>query len=254
MSPTAASRMAGRYQRQLAFGGIGPAGQRKLAASRVAIIGVGALGTAIANSLARAGVGFLRLVDPDRVEPSNLQRQCMFDEDDAAAGARKAEAAARHIALINSEVRTEPLVEKADAGNIDELCRGVDLVLDGADNFEVRFLANDACVRHGTPWIYGGVLADSGVTMNVLHGGPCLRCLMPEPPEPGSFATPETEGVLNQIVATIGNVEAVEALKILVGSPSVRRTLLSVSLWDASFQQVEVGPSASCPFHGSGRC
>lgn len=239
-----------RYQRQLAFAGIGPDGQRRLAASRAAIIGVGALGTSIANSLARAGVGFLRLVDPDRVEESNLQRQCLFDEADAASGAFKAEAAARHLSHINSGVAVEALVTRADASNVEALCRGMDLVLDGADNFAVRFLANDACQRLGVPWIYGGVLADSGVTMNVLPGGPCLRCLMPEPPEPGSYATPEAEGVLNQIVALIGNVEAVEAIKILVGSPGVRRSLLSVSLWDSSFSQTAIRPSDSCPFHG----
>lgn len=239
-----------RYQRQLAFRWIGAAGQRRLAGSRVAIIGVGALGTAIANSLARAGVGFLRLVDPDRVELSNLQRQCLFDEADADARAFKAEAAARRITRINGEIHTEPLVERADETNIDKLIDGIDLVLDGADNFDVRFAANDACQRLGVPWIYGGVLADSGVTMNVLPGGPCLRCLMPEAPAPGSYAGPETEGVLNQIVALIGNIEAAEAIKILLRSDAVRRTLLSVSLWDSSYLEIRVETSDSCPFHG----
>ncbi|MBN2874136.1 MAG: ThiF family adenylyltransferase [Spirochaetales bacterium] len=237
-----------RYQRQIAFLGIGSAGQARLSRARATIIGVGALGTAIANSLARAGFGFLRLVDGDRVEVSNLQRQTLFDESDAAAHAYKAEAAAAHIAAINAAVATEALVMRADSSSIDKLVQDVDVVLDGADNFDVRYLANDACRRLGIPWIYGGVLGDSGVTMNVLpESGPCLRCLMPDAPEPGTFPTTETVGILNQIVAVIGNLEAIEAMKIVVGSPDVRRSLVSISLWDASFHETMVERSPACP-------
>lgn len=240
-----------RYQRQIAFRGIGEPGQARLALARATIIGVGALGTAIANSLCRAGFGFIRLVDGDRIEESNLQRQMLFDEDDAAAGRYKAEAAAARLGRVNSAALIEPIVARADASNIEALVGDVDVVLDGSDNFEVRYLINDACRRLGVPWIYGGVLGDAGVTMNVLpRGGPCLRCLVPEPPEPGSFATPETVGVLNQITAIIGSVEAVEAMKIVLRSPDVRRSLLSVSLWDASFQEIAIEAGEACPVCG----
>ncbi|MBU0926403.1 MAG: ThiF family adenylyltransferase [Spirochaetes bacterium] len=239
-----------RYQRQLAFSGIGPAGQERLARARATVIGVGALGTAIANSLARAGFGFIRLVDPDRVEESNLQRQMLFDEDDAAAGVLKAEAAAARLQRVNSGVSIEPIAARADASNIDALVGDVDVTLDGTDNFEARYLVNDACARLGRPWVYGGVLADSGVSMNIVPGGPCLRCLIPEPPPAGSFATPETAGVLNQITAIIGSIEAVEAMKIVLGSPDVRRSLLSISLWDAQFNAIDVQRNPECPTCG----
>lgn len=239
-----------RYQRQTAFRGIGAEGQAALARARATVVGVGALGTAIANSLCRAGFGFLRLVDSDRVEESNLQRQMLFDEADAADGGYKAVAAAAHLARINSGVRVEPVVTRVDASNIEALARDVDVVLDGSDNFEVRYVINDACARLGVPWIYGGVLADSGVSMNILPGGPCLRCLIPEPPERGSFATPESAGVLNQITAVIGSIEAVEAMKIALRSPDVRRSMVSISLWDASAHFLDIEKSAGCPCCG----
>ncbi|PKL23470.1 MAG: thiamine biosynthesis protein ThiF [Spirochaetae bacterium HGW-Spirochaetae-3] len=240
-----------RYRRQVVFRGIGAEGQARLARARATIVGVGALGTAIANSLVRAGFGFVRLVDSDRVEESNLQRQMLFDEDDAAAGRFKVEAAASRLARINSATALEPRVLRVDASNVEGLVGDVDVVLDGSDNFDVRYAMNDACGRLGVPWIYGGVLGDSGVTMNVMpRDGPCLRCLMPEAPEPGSFATPETIGVLNQITAVIGSIEAVEAMKIVLGSPGPRRSLLSISLWDTSFQEITIEPSASCPICG----
>lgn len=239
-----------RYGRQIAFKGVGEAGQARLSRSRAAVIGVGALGTAIANSLARAGFGFVRLVDPDRVELGNLQRQALFDEDDAAAGSFKAEAAAARLARINSTVALEPIVARVDASNVDAIIGDVDVVLDGTDNFEARYLINDACHERRLPWIYGGVLGDSGVSMDVLPDGPCLRCLMPEPPEAGSYATTAEAGVLNQITAVIGSIEAAEAMKIALGSPHVRRTLVSISLWDASFNLVEVPRSRSCPLCG----
>lgn len=240
-----------RYQRQTAFGPIGPEGQARLSRGRVAIIGIGALGTAIANSLARAGTGFIRLVDSDRVEESNLQRQMLFDEADAAGHGYKAVAASMHLRAINSSITTEPVVVRADESNIESLIDDVDVVLDGADNFDIRYIANDACRRRGIPWIYGGVLADAGVTLNVLpDGGPCLRCLLPEPPRAGSFSTPEQSGVLNQITAIIGSIEALEAIKLLIGSPDVRRTLLSIDLWSSSFRQIEVSKDPDCPVCG----
>ena len=251
MSDDQGGMIPDRYQRQTAFGPIGPEGQARLARGRVAIIGMGALGTAIANSLARAGTGFIRLVDSDRVEESNLQRQMLFDEADAASHCYKAQAASRHLHAINSSITTEPVVVRADESNIEALIAGVDVVLDGADNFDIRYLANDACRRRGIPWIYGGVLADAGATMNVLpDGGPCLRCLVPAPPDPGSFSTPEQAGVLNQITAVIGSIEALEAMKVLVGSPDVRRTLLVIDLWCSSFRQIDVERNPACPICG----
>jgi len=245
---------AGRYQRQTAYAPIGPEGQRRLLEGRVAIIGAGALGTAIANSLARAGTGFIRLIDSDRVETSNLQRQMLFDETDASMHRYKAEAAAMHLRNINSSIVIEPIVTRADESTIGALIDDVDVVLDGADNFEIRYVANDACRRRGLPWIYGGVLADSGVTLNVLpDAGPCLRCLLPEPPAAGSFSTPERAGVLNQITAIIGSIEAIEAVKLLVGSPDVRRTLLSIDLWSSSFRQIAVSQDPDCPTCGGRR-
>jgi len=239
-----------RYQRQIAFKDIGEAGQASLRRGRATIIGVGALGTAIANSLARAGLGFLRLVDSDRIEESNLQRQMLFDEADARANSFKASAAARRLGQINSGIVIEPLVMRVNADNVVPLVSDVDVVLDGSDNFEVRYMINDACVRLGVPWIYGGVLADAGVSMNILPDGPCFRCLMPEKPETGSFATPETAGVLNQITGIIGSIEAVEAMKIVLGGKDVRRSLLSVSLWDAAFHTIDITPNPACPTCG----
>jgi adenylyltransferase/sulfurtransferase len=239
-----------RYQRQTVFAPIGPEGQARLSRGRVAIIGIGALGTMIANSLARAGVGFIRLIDSDRIEMSNLQRQMLFEETDATRHRYKVEAASRHLRGINSSIVIEPIIARADEATIDELIDDVDVVLDGADNFDIRYIANDTCRQRGLPWIYGGVLGDSGVTLNVLPDGPCLRCLLPEPPEPGAYATPEQAGVLNQITAVIGSIEALEAVKLLVGSPDVRRTLLSIDLWSSSFRQIEVSRNPDCPICG----
>ncbi len=241
-----------RYQRQTAFWGIGPSGQERLSTARATIIGLGALGTAIANSLARAGFGFLRLVDSDRVEESNLQRQMLFDEEDAAEGRYKVMAARSHLERINSRLRTEALVMRVDESNIDRLVDDVDVILDGSDNFELRYAINDAALRLGRPWIYGGVLADSGVSMNIIPGeGPCLRCLMPEIPVPGSFDTPERLGVLNQITAIIASVEAVEAIKVVLKSPDLRRSLFSISLWDASAHFVDIARNPACPACGA---
>jgi len=198
----------------------------------VAIVRVGALGTVVANALARAGLGRLRLIDRDYVEPSNLQRQILYTEEDARLGVPKAEAAARHLGLANSSVSIEPVVVHVNGGNAVELQKDMDVIVDGSDNFTLRFVVNDACLRLKKPWIYGGALGDSGVTMNILPGeGPCLRCLLSSPPSPGSQPTCASAGVLNMITGIIGNIEAAEAMKIALGSPEVRKTFLSLSLW-----------------------
>jgi adenylyltransferase/sulfurtransferase len=221
-----------RYSRQVLFHGIGAEGQQHLLASRVAIVGCGATGSTLAGLLARAGVGVLRIVDRDYVEPSNLQRQALFDEADAAESLPKAIAAARKIAAFNSDIVVEPRVADLTPANIEELLSGAQLMLDGTDNFETRYLVNDYAVRQRLPWIYAAAVGSYGVTMNVLPGETaCLACVFPEPPR-GSFETCDTAGILNSAASTVASIVATEALKFLVGArPAMRNTLLSFDLW-----------------------
>src|SRR3954451_22264301 len=205
-----------RYSRQMRFPGIGEAGQKKLLDSHVTLCGCGALGTVIANALVRAGVGHLRLVDRDFIETHNLQRQILFDENDVAANLPKAEAAARKLRAVNSSVTVEPVVTDIDRTNIEELCKDADLILDGTDNFEVRYLINDAAVKLGKPWVYGGSVGSHGPTMTLRPGEPpCLRCFFEAAPAPGEAGTCETAGVLSPVVNIIASFQATEALKLL---------------------------------------
>lgn len=235
-----------RYSRQVLFGGIGAEGQRKLAAARVAIVGCGATGSAIASLLARAGVGTLRIVDRDYVEPSNLQRQALFDEADAAESLPKAIAAARKIVAFNSQIVVEPQVADLTPGNIETLLAGVPLILDGTDNFETRYLLNDFAVSQFLPWIYTAAVGSYGVTLNVLPGKTaCLACIFPDAPR-GALETCETAGVLNSAVNLAASIAATEALKLLVGAEGrVRRTLLSFDVW--TNEQAEVGAARPRP-------
>src|SRR2546427_5978250 len=195
-----------RYSRQMRFYGIGEAGQQRLRDSHVTLCGCGALGTVLANALVRAGVGHLRLIDRDFIETSNLQRQVLFDEHDVAENLPKAEAAARKLGAINSAVHVEPIVTDIDRTNIVELCQDADLILDGTDNFEVRYLINDVAVKLNKPWIYGGCIGSHGQTMTILPGEtPCLRCVFEAAPAPGEGGTCETAGVR---AAIGGNVAA----------------------------------------------
>jgi len=221
-----------RYSRQMLFRGIGEAGQKKLLASRVAIVGCGATGSALASLLARAGVGTLRIVDRDYVEPSNLQRQTLFDESDAEQSLPKAIAAARRIASFNSQIVVEPKVADLTPDNVEGLLEGVQLILDGTDNFETRYLLNDYAVQAGSPWIYAAAVGSYGVTLNVLPGkSACLACMFPESPR-GMVETCETSGILNSAVTVVASIAATEALKMLVGAEErVRRTLLSWDVW-----------------------
>lgn len=243
-----------RYARQMIYPAIGESGQRALAASRVLLVGCGALGTHLADTLVRAGVGYLRVVDRDFVELHNLQRQVLFDEDDQARGIPKAIAAAEKLRRINSTVTIEPIVDDANAGNIAALCDGVDLILDGTDNFETRYLLNDAALRAGLPWVYGGVLAAYGMTMTILPGETaCLRCLFPDPPPPGEAPTCETAGVLGPAVAMIAAFQAAEALKVLVGArDAVNRDLLAVDVWRLTVDRLPATRQADCPTCGDG--
>jgi adenylyltransferase/sulfurtransferase len=244
----------GRHSRQVAFSGIGPEGQRKIAEARVAVVGLGALGTVIANGLARSGVGYLRLIDRDYVELSNLQRQLLYTEADAREGLPKAEAAARRLVEVDSGIELDPRVSDFGPERAEELIRNVDLVVDGTDNLETRFILNDACVKAKLPWIYGGAVMDHGATMDIIPGeGPCLRCLMPEPPEGQDLPTCASAGVLNPITGIIGNIEVVEALKLIVGTERPRKTYLAVSLWSTDFSECEVERDPACPCCGQRR-
>ncbi len=245
--------MAGleRYARQTLFTPIGKVGQERLGQASVAIIGCGALGTGLANNLCRAGVGRLLIADRDYIELNNLQRQILFDEEDIAQHLPKAVAAVNRLKRVNSAVRLEALVEDINADGIEGLVQEVDLVLDATDNFETRYLLNDACVKHQRPWIYSGVVASYGVTMNILPGEtPCLRCVFPEMPPPGSSATCDTVGVLNGIVAAITGVAATEALKILLNSERISREMFWLDLWENAGERIELPRQPECPTCG----
>lgn len=236
-----------RYQKQILFQPIGREGQERISESTVAVIGVGALGTVIAGNLCRAGVGHLLLIDRDFVEFSNLQRQILFDEEDARQRIPKAVAAANRLRAINSSVVVEPLIEDVTAGNIERIIGGCQVVLDGTDNLETRFLMNDACLKAGIPWVYGGALGASGMTMTIVPGKTaCLRCLVDQPPPPGAMPSCDTEGVLGAITGTIASIESAEALKLLVGAEP-RAGILHVDLWDGEFREAELEPRPGCP-------
>ncbi len=221
--------------------------------SRALIVGCGALGSVIANTLARAGVGFLRIVDRDFLEKSNLQRQVLYDEADVESGLPKAIAAANRLRQINSEIQIEPVVADVDASNIESLCNDVDVILDGSDNFEIRFLINDVSVKHAIPWIYGGCLGADGQTMTILPGeSACLNCLMLDgPPPPGTTPTCDSFGILSPIINVIASIQSSEAIKILSGNlKSVSRKLNVFALWDNDIRQLNVAnlrDQVDCP-------
>ncbi|MEK0314338.1 ThiF family adenylyltransferase [Cohnella sp. 56] len=248
----------GRYARQTRFAAFGPAGQQRLADATVAIVGVGALGCVSANHLARAGVGRLILIDRDIVELTNLQRQLLYDESDAAGGMPKALAAARRLATINSGVACEPCVVDLNAGNIETLLASADLALDGTDSFGIRYLLNEWSVKHAKPWIYGAAVGASGMTMTIRPGsdGPCLRCLFPQPPGSGSLDTCETAGVLAPIVDLIASVQAMEAIKLLGGyEEALHGSMLQTDLWHVGWQQLRIAGARrpDCPVCGQRR-
>ncbi len=241
-----------RYSRQMRFHGIAEAGQKKLLASRVTLCGCGALGTVLANSLVRAGVGFVRIIDRDFIETHNLQRQILFDEDDVTANLPKAEAAARKLRRINSEVTIEPIVTDIDHTNILDFVQDVDLILDGTDNFEVRYLVNDAAIKLNKPWVYGGAIGSVGQTMTILPGRtPCLRCVIETSPPPGMAATCETAGVLAPTINVIASLQSTEAFKILTGNlDQVNRELVYVDVWENEFRRFKISKlkdKVDCP-------
>jgi len=244
-----------RYSRQILFDPIGREGQERLLASRVLVVGCGALGTAHAEALARAGVGRLRLVDRDFIEPSNLQRQTMFTERDARERLPKAVACARHLKEINSEVEVEAEVSDVNRTNVERLLQDCDLVLDGTDNFSTRYLVNDACVKHKVNWIYGAAVSSYGVTMTVRpHTTPCLRCVFEEAPEAGSAPTCDTSGVIMPIISMVSAVQVTEALKLLTGhAESLHNSLMQLDVWRNEWRRIRLAePNEDCPVCAKG--
>lgn len=221
-----------RYSRQVLFPGIGEKGQRRLRESKIAIVGCGATGSALLSLLARGGVGTIRVIDRDYVEQSNLQRQTLFEEEDAKESLPKAIAAARRVAAFNSEIVVEPQVADLTPANAEKLLAGAEIILDGTDNFETRYLVNDFAVKNFVPWIYAAAVGSYGVTLNVIPGQTaCMACIFPDSPT-GFVETCETSGILNSAVNLISAVSATEALKMLVGAEAkLRRTLLSWDVW-----------------------
>ena len=244
-----------RYARQAALPEIGAAGQDRIAASHAVVVGCGALGTYQAQILARAGVGRITVVDRDFVERSNLQRQVLFTDADAAAQLPKAVAAERALRAINPAIEVRGVVDDLHSGDADDLLAGADVVCDGTDNFETRYVVNDWAVREGVPWIYGGVLGTSGLVLAILpRETPCLRCVFETPPAAGSLPTCETAGVLGSAVAIVAGLQSTEALKVLAGArDAVTRGMLAVEAWEGSWRRIDVGERrADCPACGRG--
>ena len=245
--------MDDRYSRQILFSEIGDEGQRRLLAARILIIGCGALGSAHAESLARAGVGHLRIVDRDFVEPSNLQRQTMFTESDAEKRLPKAIAAANHLREINSTVEIEPHIIDVNYSNIEQLIDSCDVVLDGTDNFAIRYLINDACVKHETNWIYGAAVGSYGVTMTIRpHVTACLHCVFEEAPPAASAPTCDTAGVIMPIINIVSAVQVAEVFKLITGRvEDLHGSLMQFDVWRNEWRRIGTGTRrADCPACG----
>src|SRR3989454_1481901 len=235
---------AGRYVRQTILREIGPEGQTKLSAASVAVIGLGALGTVSAGLLARAGVGRLRLIDRDVVELNNLQRQVLFDEKDIELP--KADVAERKLRAVNSSIAIEGIAKDVHSGNIESLLEGVDLVVDGADNMELRFLLNEVSIARDLPWIYGGAIATHGMAMAIVpKTTACFRCFLPQMPAPGSLPTCDTAGILNTVSSIVGSLQATAAIQLLVGEPPAGE-LLVFDGWSGDLQRLRVSRRKDC--------
>lgn len=236
--------MSDRYSRQTVLKNIGPDGQRKLLKSKVAIVGCGALGSTAASLMVRAGVGEVVLVDRDIVETNNLQRQTLYDESDV--GQPKADVASSKLRKVNGEITITGLICDLNPVNIGEVLAGADLVVDATDNVLVRMLINDHCVKNSIPWIYAGVIGTTGMTMNILPGGPCLRCMLPNMPQSGTVDTCDTVGVLNTLPALVASIQVTEALKILTKSePS--KDLVVIEAWGQQYEKVRLKKGKACP-------
>jgi molybdopterin/thiamine biosynthesis adenylyltransferase len=242
-----------RYSRQVLVAQIGASGQEKLGKGRVAVVGCGALGTVIANNLTRAGVGYLRIIDRDFVELDNLQRQLLFDEEDVKKGMPKAVAAAERLRKVNSSVQIEAVVSDVHRRNIEGYIKDVNVVLDATDNFETRFLLNDACFKHGVPWVYGAAISGYGMTMNIFpRTTPCFRSIVASLPASGSVDTCDTVGVLNAITGIVGSIQSNEAIKILVEGKAEGGELIAIDLGSNKFEKIHVKERTDCPLCAKG--
>ncbi|MFQ5997630.1 MAG: ThiF family adenylyltransferase [Dehalococcoidales bacterium] len=240
--------MIERYSRQTLLRELGEKGQKKLGNSSIVVIGCGALGGIIATSLVRAGVGRVKLIDRDLIEYHNLHRQVLFDEEDVKNQLPKAIAAERHLKKVNSSVEVEGVVADVNYANIERLVTGTDLILDGLDNPETRFIINDASLKLKIPWVYGAAITTSGMTMNIIPGEPpCFRCLFPFPPPPGIIATCDRAGVIGVAPYVIGSLQSVEAIKILIGAKGINRDIIYVDVWEGTFHRLKVRPRQDCP-------
>ena len=238
-----------RYSRQILFSPIGKNGQEKLANSKVLIVGCGALGCAHAETLTRAGIGKIKLVDRDFVEFSNLQRQTLYSEKDASERLPKAVAAKNRLSQINSEIEIEGKVADVNHSNIENLIKDCDLVIDGTDNFQIRYLINDACVKSNKPWIYGAAVSSYGTAMTIFpHETPCLRCIFEEMPNAGSAPTCDTAGVIAPIISSISAIQTTEALKILTGNhDALHKSLIQIDVWQNEWRKIKLGaPNPDC--------
>lgn len=238
-----------RYSRQMLLPGIGEAGQRRLLASHAAIVGVGALGCASADTLARAGVGRITLIDRDIVEETNLQRQCLFTEADARQGLPKADAAAARLAAVNSSIEIRPVVADLTARNIAGVLGAADVIIDGTDNFATRFLVNDFAVSRAVPWVYAGAIGSSAAILSVLPGrSACLRCVFEDLPEPGTGGTCDTVGVLGPAIGLVAALQSAEAMKMLLGLHEVvHGGLRAFDVWGNTSRTVNAVRRAECP-------
>jgi len=246
-----------RYSRQIRFAPIGPEGQRKIGHARIALIGAGALGSVASELLVRAGVGFLKIIDRDFVELSNLQRQSMYDEDDVRGNLPKAVAAAKKLSRINSTVQVEAIVDDVNPSTVEEYIQDVDLVLDALDNFETRFVINDACAKHDRPWIYASAVGSYGLLMPIVPGkSPCLRCMIGSLPAPGTSPTCDSVGVIGPITHIIASMQVAEALKWITGSTDVKSLgLITYDVWAQRFHRLTPGTDImkTCPVCSEGR-
>lgn len=242
--------MESRYSRQTILPEIGPRGQEQLAQARAVVIGCGALGTHSLSFLVRAGVGSVTVIDRDVVELSNLQRQTLFEETDV--GRPKAEAAQERLKRVNSDVSVNGIVAEVAEVSVQEFIDGATIVIDATDNMETRYIVNDACVRSGTPWVYGGAVGVSGMVMVVTGDGPCLRCVFPRPPKPGVLPTCDTAGILNTLPSMVAGVQVTEAFKLITGKEHARE-LMVLDVWNQEIQRVKVVKDPKCPACGSGQ-
>jgi adenylyltransferase/sulfurtransferase len=233
-----------RYSRQVLLSQIGEEGQTRLQKSKVTIIGCGALGTGIAEHLTRAGVGDIVVVDRDFIELDNLQRQHLFTEADV--GTPKAVTAHKKLNAINTEVTITGVVEDVNQTNVESFIKGRDIILDGTDNLNVRYIVNDACNKIQIPWVYGACISVNGMTMNILPEGPCLQCLLPQMPAPGSVPSCDTVGIINTLPSVVSSIQSTEALKFLTGAP-IMSDLTIIDIWDKDFKTVAVSQREDCP-------